>query len=61
MPLATYYSVVRTPHYLVARMGYKVQAVKAMAATFGKIEELDREREAWSQYVEQLGYFFEAN
>ena len=32
-----------------------------MAATFGKIEEFDREKEAWSQYVERLGYFFEAN
>ena len=32
-----------------------------MAATFGKIEEFDREKEAWSQYIERLGYFFEAN
>ena len=32
-----------------------------MAATFGKIEEFDREKEAWSQYVERLGYFFKAN
>ena len=32
-----------------------------MAATSGKIEELDREKEAWSQTVERLGYFFEAN
>ena len=32
-----------------------------MAATFGKIEEFYREKEAWSQYIEWFGYFFEAN
>ena len=32
-----------------------------MAATFGKIEEFDGNREEWPQYVERLEHFFEAN
>ena len=32
-----------------------------MAATYGKIEEFDSLREDWPQYVERLGFFFDAN
>ena len=32
-----------------------------MAAILGKIEEFDRSKEEWPQYVERLGHFFAAN
>ena len=32
-----------------------------MAATLGRIEEFDGDKEEWSQYQEQLEYFFQAN
>ena len=34
---------------------------ETMAATLGKVEEFDSNREEWSQYVERLGHFFLAN
>ena len=32
-----------------------------MATVFGKIEEFDSSHEDWPQYMERLGYFFDAN
>ena len=32
-----------------------------MATVFGKIEEFDSSQENWPQYMERLGYFFNAN
>ena len=32
-----------------------------MAVVFGKAGEFDAAKEEWSQYVERLGHFFEAN
>ena len=32
-----------------------------MATVFGKIEEFDSSQEDWPQYMERLGYFFDAN
>lgn len=32
-----------------------------MAATFGRVEEFDANREEWSQYMERPRHFFEAN
>ena len=36
-------------------------SVRAMATVFGKIEEFDSSQEDWPQYMERLGYFFDAN
>ena len=32
-----------------------------MATVIGKIEEFDSSHEDWPQYMERLGYFFDAN
>ena len=32
-----------------------------MAARFGKLEEFDKAKEAWTQYVERTDFFFAAN
>ena len=29
--------------------------------TFGKVDEFDGNKEEWTQYVERLGFFFDAN
>ena len=33
----------------------------AIAQVFGRVQEFDGGREEWTQYVERLGHFFDAN
>ena len=49
-----------TTSFLATKVGSRV-VIGMVATTFGRVEEFDANREEWSQYVERLGHFFEAN
>lgn len=46
-------------HILATRWDRELRPT--MAATLGKVDEFDSTKEEWPQYVERLGFFFDAN